>query len=180
MKKTSVWKNYIAAIGGIILLVLADQYTKLLAVRNLKDADPHIIIKGVFELFYLENKGAAFGLLQNQRIFFVIATIAAMCAAVYFYVLTPKEKKYLPLRICIIFLTAGALGNFIDRVFMGYVVDFFYFSLIDFPIFNVADIYVTVTFIILILLIFFYYKEEDMQVFSRKYRKQQKTGEGRR
>lgn len=179
MKKTSVWKNYIAAIVGIVLLVLADQYTKLLAVQNLKGSEPFIIFKGVFELFYLENRGAAFGLLQNQRIFFVIATLAAMGAAVYFYVLTPKGKKYLPLRLCIIFLTAGALGNFIDRVIQGYVVDFFYFSLIDFPIFNVADIYVTVTFIILILLIFFYYKEEDLQVFSRKYRKKQTAGEER-
>ena len=61
-----------------------------------------------------------------------------------------------------------AVGNFIDRLTRGYVVDFFYFSLIDFPIFNVADIYVTVTFIVLVLLIFFYYKDEDFSIYSRR------------
>ena len=78
-------------------------------------------------------------------------------------------KKYAPLRICAIFILAGGLGNFIDRVRLNYVVDFFYFELIDFPIFNVADIYVTVTMFVLLYLIFFYYKEEDLDgIFSRR------------
>ena len=63
---------------------------------------------------------------------------------------------------------AGAIGNMIDRAVRGYVVDFFYFRLIDFPIFNVADIYVTVTMILLLILILFYYKEEDLEFLSRK------------
>ena len=63
---------------------------------------------------------------------------------------------------------AGAFGNMIDRAFRGYVVDFFYFKLIDFPIFNVADIYVTVTMVLLMGLILFYYKEEDLEFLSRK------------
>lgn len=174
MKKTASVKYYITAFIGIILLVLADQYTKVLAVRHLKNQESLVLIKDVFELHYLENRGMAFGLLQNQRVFFVISTIAALAAAIYFYCIIPKVKRYLPMRICIVFLTAGALGNFIDRVAMGYVVDFFYFSLIDFPIFNVADMYVTVTFVVLVLFIFFYYKEEELQVFSRKYRIEQR------
>ena len=72
------------------------------------------------------------------------------------------EKKFLPLRICAVLIMAGAYGNCIDRIRYGYVVDFFYFKLIDFPIFNVADIYVTVSVAAVIILLFFYYKEEDL------------------
>ena len=70
-------------------------------------------------------------------------------------------KKLLPLRICAVFIFSGAIGNFIDRLKLGYVVDFFYFKLIDFPVFNVADIYVTVAAFAMIILGLFYYKEED-------------------
>lgn len=63
---------------------------------------------------------------------------------------------------------AGAAGNLIDRIRFGYVVDFFYFRLIDFPVFNVADIYVTVSFAVLLLLVFFQYKEEDLEFFEKK------------
>ena len=77
------------------------------------------------------------------------------------------EKKFLPLRICAIFIASGAIGNVIDRVRLNYVVDFLYFKLIDFPIFNVADIYVTVAAVMLVILVCFYYKEEDLErIFS--------------
>jgi signal peptidase II len=72
-----------------------------------------------------------------------------------------------PLRICIVFLSAGAFGNLIDRVFLGYVRDFFYFSLIDFPIFNVADICVSVTMCVLIILILFVYRDHDFDFLKR-------------
>ena len=74
----------------------------------------------------------------------------------------PVNKRFLILRILILLIAAGAVGNFIDRIRQGYVVDFFYFKLINFPIFNVADIYVSVGMVILALLIFFYYKDEDL------------------
>lgn len=70
---------------------------------------------------------------------------------------------YLPLRVIAVLFLAGAAGNFIDRVRQGFVVDFFYFSLINFPIFNVADIYVTTATIALIVFILFYYKEADLE-----------------
>ena len=149
MKNRPGLKQYIFAALGVVILVLLDQYTKLLAIAHLKDQ-------------------AAFGIFQNQRWFFVIMTVVILVIVSWFYGRTPVEKRYLPLRICMIILTAGAIGNFIDRLTRGYVVDFFYFSLIDFPIFNVADIYVTVTFIVLVLLIFFYYKDEDFSIYSRR------------
>ena len=74
----------------------------------------------------------------------------------------PFTRRYLPLRVCMVLLVSGALGNVIDRVMHRYVVDFFYFKLIDFPVFNVADIYVTVGTFILAFLLLFYYKEEDL------------------
>lgn len=171
MAKVTQIKSCAAAIISVILLVLLDQYTKLLAITHLKGRESFVIIEDVFELEYLENRGAAFGIMQNQRWFFVVLTVLMLVMIAYLFVMTPKNKKYMPLNICMVFLVAGAIGNFIDRLFRGFVVDFFYFSLIDFPIFNVADIYVTVTFFALVLLVFGYYKDEDLMIYSRKYRK---------
>ena len=145
----------------IALLVLLDQATKLAAVSALKDGGPYVLIPGVFQLQYLENRGAAFGLLQNARIFFLAVTLIALAAVIYVLVRLPLKRKYIVLRFLMVLIAAGAVGNMIDRVFLGYVRDFLYFSLIDFPIFNVADIYVTCATILLILLLLFYYKEED-------------------
>ena len=91
------------------------------------------------------------------------------------YLRTPSEKRYHWIRFVLILLTAGAIGNLIDRLRLDHVIDFFYFELIDFPIFNVADIYVTAGMAVLIFLIFFHYKEEQLELlwpFQRK--KQQK------
>ena len=143
------------------LLVLLDQATKLAAVSALKDGGPYVLIPGVFQLQYLENRGAAFGLLQNARIFFLAVTLIALAAVIYVLVRLPLKRKYIVLRFLMVLIAAGAVGNMIDRVFLGYVRDFLYFSLIDFPIFNVADIYVTCATILLILLLLFYYKEEE-------------------
>lgn len=98
----------------------------------------------------------------RERKSFVIFTLVVLCMIAYLYLKRiPDEKKFrLMDGICILFF-AGALGNFIDRVFRNYVVDFFYFKLIDFPVFNVADIYVTVAAFAMIILGLFYYKEED-------------------
>ncbi|MBQ6469742.1 MAG: signal peptidase II [Lachnospiraceae bacterium] len=142
------------------ILVFADQITKILAVRSLSSG-PYVLIPGVFEFRYLENHGMAFSLLQNQMAFFYIGTVVFFAAAVFFWFRLPSGKKMRPLRILIIFLLAGGIGNFIDRVRFQYVRDFLYFSLIDFPIFNVADMYVTVAAIVLVVLILFYYKDED-------------------
>lgn len=143
------------------LLVILDQATKLAAVSALKDREPFVLIPGVFQLQYLENRGAAFGLLQNARIFFLTVTLIALVVVIYVLVRLPLKRKYIVLRFLMVLIAAGAVGNMIDRVFLGYVRDFLYFSLIDFPIFNVADIYVTCATILLILLLLFYYKEED-------------------
>ncbi len=156
-------KNYIIAIVVVVISVLFDQWTKLLAIKNLKDSAPFVIWEGVFKLQYLENRGAAFGMFQNKQFFFVICAIVIFVIAVYFYLKVPMTNRFLPLRLCAIFVCAGGLGNLIDRLLYNYVVDFFYFELINFPIFNVADIYVTLSAFALAFLIMLYYKEDELE-----------------
>ena len=160
------------AILSFIILIVFDQWTKYLAVEHLMNKEPFIIIDGVFQLRYLENRGAAFGMMQGQQTFFLITGIIAVIVLAYVYFKLPWEKRFLPLRAVAMFIAGGAVGNMIDRVTLGYVVDFFYFELIDFPIFNVADIYVTCATIVLALLILFYYKEEELDcLFPKKKEK---------
>ena len=161
-------KKHIRIVSLIIILIAIDQITKILAFSNLRGGIGISLIPGVFELQYLENRGAAFGILQDHQILFLVITIIAAIILTYIYGKLPEDKKYTPLRISYVLLMAGAFGNMIDRMIRGYVVDFFYFKWIDFPIFNVADIYVTVTMILLVILILFYYKEEDLEFLSRK------------
>ena len=91
-----------------------------------------------------------------------------MIAVLVFVAKLPSGNRYLPLYISMVLLLSGAVGNLIDRAVRGFVVDFFYFSLIDFPIFNVADIYVTTATAALLCLLCFFYKEEDLAVFEWK------------
>lgn len=166
-KKSSIVYG-ICGLAGILLLTFIDQWTKYLAVLHLKNQESIVLIPGVFQLQYLENHGAAFGILQGQQWIFFLMTIVYLVAAVWIYLRIPKIKKYFPLHMIAVVLTAGALGNFIDRISQGYVVDFFYFSLIDFPIFNVADIYVVLSFIGLAICILFVYKDEDFAFLNLK------------
>ena len=161
-------KKHIRIFSSIIILIIIDQLTKIWAYSSLRGSFGIRIIPGVFELQYLENRGAAFGILQDHQGFFLLITIIAAIGLTYIYTRIPDKRKYTPLRISYVLLMAGAFGNMIDRAFRRYVVDFFYFKLIDFPIFNVADIYVTVTMALLLILILFYYKEEDLDFLSRK------------
>lgn len=162
--------HYIAAVCSAVILMIFDQFTKHLAIINLKNRPSFPIINQIFHLEYLENQGAAFGMLQNQKLFFLISAVVITAAVIWFFFNVPMEKRFLPLRICAVFILAGAWGNGIDRLRYGYVVDFFYFKWINFPIFNVADIYLTVSVAVLILLLLIYYKEEDLEriLHSRK------------
>lgn len=145
-----------------LLLIFFDQATKGLAVRFLKGQEPFVIWDGVFELRYLENRGAAFGMLQGHQVFFLFTGLLVFAAALYFFRHVSADRKFFPIRMIAVFILAGALGNMADRLRLSYVVDFFYFRLIDFPIFNVADIYVSVGTAVLAVLILFYYKEEEL------------------
>ena len=165
MSKSSKAKYYILAIVLLILLVALDQWTKYLASAHLV-GNPFVLIDGVFEFRYLENRGSAFGMFQNKRIFLLAIGILVLGCAAFYFVKLPWTKKMNRLRILMVFIAAGGVGNMIDRIRLGYVVDFFYFKLIDFPIFNVADIYVTVSIALLFIFILFFFKEEELAAFS--------------
>lgn len=160
-------KSYLFAAAGFILTLFLDQWTKYLAVTILRRQTSFPLIRGVFELRYLENRGAAFGIMQNRQIVFVAGGVIILALILYFYHKMPFTAHYTPLRICAVLLASGAVGNMIDRIRQDYVIDFFYFRLIDFPIFNVADCYVVIACILFVILILFYYTDEnDFQFLS--------------
>ncbi|OHW62628.1 lipoprotein signal peptidase [Andreesenia angusta] len=138
-----------------IILVVIDQVTKHFAVSELKGAETVHIIGEFLNLTYVENRGAAFGVFQDQRTFFILITAAVMIMVALLFVfkghtMTPASK------LSLYMIVGGALGNFIDRVRLGYVVDFIdvkFGDVYDFPVFNVADMALVIGTIVLMALI---------------------------
>lgn len=142
-----------------ILLILIDQISKYYTLKVLKPIGTLEIIKGVFSLTYVENRGAAFGILQNARWIFIAATaIAIVCLIVY-------KCKYKPKGIIIntalLFILSGAVGNMIDRIWRGFVVDMLEVTFITYPVFNFADCLVVIGAILLAIYSIFIYKESE-------------------
>lgn len=187
-------KQYSLSILIVTVLVFLDQITKYLAVIFLKDKPAIPIIENVFELKYLENTSAAFGMdpisflhnifqfeifnsdptlyLNVRMTFFYLLTIIMIAVLTWIFTRIPLQRRFFYMDIIMLFMIAGAIGNFIDRFVQQYVVDFLYFKLINFPIFNVADIYVTCAAFALFILGIFYYKDEDIDIIfpSKKER----------
>ncbi|HHU48419.1 MAG: signal peptidase II [Caldicoprobacterales bacterium] len=135
----------------ILFIVAADQITKYIAVQYLKPLRTVPVLEGIFSLSYVENSGAAFGILQNQR-WFLILLPALIIAAIIVYLVIHRNESLL-FRICLAVILGGAFGNLIDRIFLGFVVDMFQATFIEFPVFNVADIAVVCGTIVLALLL---------------------------
>ena len=151
-------RRFAACILIGIILVFLDQCTKYLAETFLKPKGYVTVIPGVLELRYLENRGAAFGMLQNRQWIFVVFAICCVILCCWYVFRLAAEDRHLASAVCLSVLAAGASGNLIDRVARGSVIDFIYVSLIHFPVFNVADISVSVSTIVLVFLVLFYYK----------------------
>lgn len=173
MNKKEVSRVMMLLIDAVLIAVLLafDQFTKYLAVKNLKGQSAYVLIDGVLELRYLENRGSAFGMLQNQKFFILFVCIILMLLLLVFLFILPKQKKFCPVHILVSVIIAGGVGNIIDRVRFDYVVDFIYFVLINFPIFNVADMYVVVSTIALFCMFLFVFKDEDLQFLNFKQNK---------
>ena len=162
-------KIYIIPILCIGLLVAFDQITKFIVRTSFALYESHPLIKNVFHLTYIQNTGIAWGMFKNGRIIFLILTVLVLLVCAGIYAKIPENRRFTPIRVCLVFLVSGAIGNMIDRISLHYVVDFFDFRLINFPIFNVADIYVTLSAVALIIAVLFYYKEEDFSlIFTGK------------
>lgn len=143
---------------GIIFAasIILDQLTKLWAIRVLKDGGSIKIIGDFLRFTYAENRGAAFSILQDQRVFFIIITVIMLGILAYIYFKMKNITKMSKLAIGMI--AGGAIGNFIDRVRFGFVVDFIdvrFGSFYNFPIFNIADSFVVCGTILMIILILF-------------------------
>ncbi len=126
----------------MITILAVDIVTKIFAAKNLLQVGTVPLWKDVFHLTYVENRGAAFGVFQNGRIFFIAVTVLVIALAIFAVYKYYKNSK-LP-KTAITFIISGATGNLLDRVFRGFVVDFLDFRLINFPVFNVADIFVVI------------------------------------
>ncbi len=146
--------EYILYTLTIALGIGIDQLTKLLSAEYLAPIDTHPIIEGVIHLTYVENRGAAFGMLADNRwIFMVVSTVAIIAMLLYLY-LGHAENTLMAVSLAMII--SGGIGNMIDRLALGYVVDFIDFRLINFAVFNGADSFVCVGAALLLLSIFLY------------------------
>ena len=129
----------------IFLGLLLDRLSKIWALNSLKENTGIVLIKDFFKLEYLENRGAAFGIMQNKLIFLALFTFLIIAGMIY-YLIKYKPKSIFQ-RLSFAFIISGALGNLFDRVFYKYVVDFIlvhYKDIYYFPTFNVADMLVVV------------------------------------
>lgn len=151
-------------LGGVIVtfilaivIIILDQISKFAAIKYLKNQRPYIIIDDFFQFHYVENRGAAFGILQHKRIFFIVITLAIIIFLSFYLIKHYNELNKLS-RIAFALLIGGAAGNLIDRIRFAYVVDFISFKLInryDFPVFNIADIAIVIsTFLIIFMVLF--------------------------
>ncbi len=160
---------YILPILCIGLLVSLDQMTKFIVRSSFVLYETRPLIDDVFHLTYIQNTGAAWGIFKGRTIPLVVLTMIFLILCGCLYAGLKSEKRFTMFRICLVFLASGAIGNMIDRITLHYVVDFFDFRLIHFPVFNVADIYVTVSMLVLLILCLFYYKDEELdRIFSIK------------
>ncbi|MBO4497410.1 MAG: signal peptidase II [Lachnospiraceae bacterium] len=170
-------KQYIPTLIFMIALIVLDQVTKLIARSTLADSSV-AVIEGVFEFKLVYNTGVAWGMFGQSPVVITLIALIIMAVVAFVYFKIPVEKKRLRfLRILLILIFSGAAGNIIDRLCVDAVTDFLYFKLINFPVFNVADIYVTVSGILVAILLIFYYKEEDLDFLKFKRKKNNESVE---
>ena len=136
-----------------ILFVIADQVVKMWIVNNFSLHEGMEFMKGIVSILYVRNTGAAWGMFEGKMFFFYLITAVAVGTLVYLMFKEKGKSKLLLTAYSLIL--AGAVGNFIDRIRLGYVVDMFKFEFIDFPIFNVADICLTIGVIFLFYYVIF-------------------------
>ncbi|MCM1044431.1 MAG: signal peptidase II [Candidatus Gastranaerophilales bacterium] len=167
-KKIKRWLMLTVDAVLVIGLFLFDQYTKRLAIENLKDSPSKVLIEGVLELQYLENRGSAFGLLQNQKFFILFVGVVFLLVILFLMFRLPEKRRFCIVHVLFSVIIAGGLGNMADRFRFDYVVDFISFILINYPIFNVADCYIVVATIGLFVLFLFVFKEKDLDFLNFK------------
>ena len=124
----------------VLIILFLDQLSKSIVIRNLNANQSIPIIKGLLYVTFVRNRGAAFGILKNQLPLFIFTALFAV--VLIFLVISKKRQRPLILNISLGLILAGAIGNLIDRLFLGYVVDFIDFRI--WPVFNIADSAITI------------------------------------
>ena len=140
----------------IVALIALDQWVKFEIVKNIQLGEVKPFIPKIVSLTYLRNTGAAFSILENQQWLFAVITLVVIGAAIWY--LSKHIKGSVWLLSALSLIIAGGIGNFIDRMRQGFVVDMFQLDFINFAIFNVADSYLTIGVLVLIVMML---KEED-------------------
>lgn len=146
-----------AFIFTTLVIIALDQASKFAAIKFLMGQKPYIIIREHFELRYVENYGAAFGILQQKRFFFIIITLIVILLIIFYFYKNLNSLTSVA-KLALSFFLGGAIGNFIDRLRLGYVVDFLRVNLLrsyDFPVFNVADMFIVVGTILIVYIVLF-------------------------
>lgn len=160
----------------LIILIAIDQGSKYWVRTVLINKEKIDIIPDVLNLQYSVNTGAVWGIFSGKVDFLKILTLIMLAALLFLYFKIPEGKKYKVLKLLAVFIIAGAIGNLIDRFYLGHVVDFIYFEIINFPLFNFADCCLTVSSILLFILALFYYKEEDFVFLNNLFRGKKTLG----
>lgn len=150
----------------VIGIVALDVATKYLACLFLKNGADITLINKVLYFSYTENRGAAFGMLKNQRWLFISITVICVLFII-FYMIAKKPKSRI-LGISLAMIAGGGIGNLIDRISLQYVVDFIDFRIINFPVFNVADIFVSVGAVLMVIYILFFEGKDNGAVRNEK------------
>lgn len=143
----------------MVLIVILDQVAKFFVVHYLNIGHDVTILDKILSFGYVENRGAAFGVMNNSRWLFVAVTLIAMGFLIWYIV--KKRPTHKLLRASLALIGGGAVGNFIDRLFFGRVIDFIKFSFFDFPYFNIADSCLTIGVILLAIYILFFDKKGE-------------------
>jgi signal peptidase II len=159
-------RRFVMAFAVVTNLVLLDQVVKEIAVRILKAHGSVAVVPGFFNLTYVENRGCAWGMLQNQTWFLVSIAVVMLALLIW------RSKWFFPEgktgKVTQILLYAGIVGNLWDRLFRGFVVDMFdfYWDVHHFPVFNVADVFISVAAGLLVLSSFFSKNENSKEEVS--------------
>ena len=159
-----------------VVLFIADQATKYMALTRLKQVGSVTFIDGFMDFTFVENRGAAFGILDGKVWLLLIMAVAICVVIIAAMLKMPDTREYKWLKWSLMLILAGAVGNVADRLFRGYVIDFFEFTFIKWPVFNMADIYVVIGTIAMAILVLFVIKD-DKDVKNSKNAGNKENGE---
>ncbi len=150
------------------LVIAGDQLAKHYAQTFLRGAGGKPFIPHIVELYYVENSGSAFGILEGQKILILFVSAVVMAYLCFLLIKLPTKPQFVWMHIALTLILAGGIGNCIDRIRLDYVVDFFNLLFMNFPVFNVADICVVCGVILLFILLIFVFQEQDLEFLRFK------------